>query len=616
VSSFQDSNCADPIQPVCDTIFAMPTKWTVWGVRFAILFATCLGVFILPFLLPAPYFQGVSASNLAGFNNEIAALAAASLGTLVFLIALKWPQILGENSLGPVAAGGVQLDEQRRISRRLVGAVVLLWGGAVLLFGLTIIWLGVRYEYDWGYFLDRISVHAEFGRKLYSEMEFAYGPLLLDFAVIMRAILSPFQVSAVNAYLATFVLEVMAGLLLVVYLIDHLPMSKRWRTLIFLLAATGMMVTNMGPNFTFVRFAPQLVFLVLAWKCKRAWQAALWIFLGQAVCLGLSPEIGFAFLVGSFSFALYSCFTRGRSWAWAVAAPVVSAMIFLLIEGWPYLHRVAISAHGVYSFPVEPLPFILVFLFALVWLVPLSLADFFRQRRAEAPMLATLYIMSLALLPAAFGRADPAHVYWNGFSVLLLSAVAISYRPRWQQITWGTCLAIVILWMCNINREVNWFEMKPVVRAEAALFREVIKGRHPTRMPQDDSGFDLQSLQAIVGHDRVATPVEIPLQVEKALRGSGQYTPSFYNFYFNLFDVAAEDRQIQEFNESKWALFPAGKKYGNVEQPEELGGALGLQLPYRSRRPVFVIGPRFAQNLTENWKVRGVVGNYLVYGHE
>jgi hypothetical protein len=89
---------------------------------------------------------------------------------------------------------------------------------------------------------------------------------------------------------------------------------------------------------------------------------------GQAVCLGLSPEIGFAFLVGSFAFALYGYFTRGGTWAWASAAPILSSMVFLLVEGWPYLRRVAISAHGVYSFPVEPVPFILVFLFALVWL--------------------------------------------------------------------------------------------------------------------------------------------------------------------------------------------------------------------------------------------------------
>jgi hypothetical protein len=230
-------------------------------------------------------------------------------------------------------------------------------------------------------------------------------------------------------------------------------------------------------------------------------------------------------------------------------------------------------------------------------------------------MMATLYLMSLALLPAGFGRADPAHVYWNGLSVLLLSAVAISSRPRWQQVAWGGCLTVVILWMCNINRSVNWFEMKPVLHAEAAGFRDLLEGRRPTRKPADDGGFDLHGVQAIVGHDPVATPVEVPLSVEKMLRASGQYTPSFYNFYFNLFDAAAEDRQIEEFNESKWALLPPGK-YGNVERPEDLGVVMGLALPYRSRRPVFVMGPRFAQNLAENWKLRGKVGSYLVYAHE
>ncbi len=493
-----------------------------------------------------------------------------------------------------------------------MAVVVLLWGAAVFLFGEQIIWSGFRYEYDWGYFLNRMSMHADFGRKLYSQMEFPYGPWLLEFPIGVWAILRPFHVSPAGAYLLTLVLQVMAGLLLLAYLINHIPMSKPWRPVIFLLLSVGMMVGNMGPNHTFVRFTSQLVFLVAAWKCKRAWEAALWIFAGEAVCLGLSPEIGFAFLVGSFMFALYSCFTQGREWAWAAAAPIVSAMVFLIVEGWPYLNRVSGSAQGLYSFPVEPLPFVLVFLFALVWMVPICLARFFRQRKAEAPMLAALYLMSLALLPAAFGRADPGHVYWNGLSVLLLSAVAISSRARWQQGVWGASLAIVILWMCNINRHVNWFEMKPVLSAEAASFRDVLEGRGPRRILQDNEQFNIQSLQAIVGHAPVATPLEIPLRVEESLRASGQYTPSFYNFTF----TAAEDRQIQEFNESRWALLPAGHKYEKVERPEDLGVVMGLRLPYRSRRPVFVSGLRFEQNLAENWKVRGVVGNYLVYEHE
>jgi hypothetical protein len=590
-----------------DKLFAMPTRSQVWGVRLAILLATCLGVFALPFLLPSRSLQAVSASNLAGFNNGVAALVAAALGSIVFFLALKWPQIVARD--GVETAAELQVQDHGRISRRLVAAVILLWGVGVLLFGLTIIWLGVRYEFDWGYFLNRISAHADFGRKLYSQMEFPYGPWLMEFPIGMRAILSPFHVSAAVAYLVTLVLEVMIGLLLLAYVINQLPMSKLWRAIIFLLLATGMIVGNMGLNHTFVRFTPQLVFLVLAWKCRRGWEAALWIFVGQAVCLGLSPEIGFAFLAGSFAFALYRCFTQGRSWAWAAAAPIVSATLFLVHEGSAYLQRLGGSAHGAYSFPVEPLPFILVFLFALVWLVPVSLADFFRERRAEAPMLATLYLMSLALLPAAFGRADPAHVYWNGLSVLLLSAVAISSRPRWQQIAWGGSLAIVILWMCNLNLYVNWYEMKPVLAAEAAACRAIVKGRRPSPTPKPADGFNLQRLQAIVGHDPVATPYDLPAPVEASLRAAGQYAPSFYVFPY----ITDEDLQIEEFNQFKWALIPEGGTYIYAEQPENLKVALGIQFPYRTKRPVYAVGLRFEQNLAENWKVRGTLGNYLVY---
>lgn len=587
----------------------------MWGVRLAILLATCLGVFVLPFLLPPPYFQGVSASNLTGFNNKVAALAAACLGTLVFFLALKWPQITVAGGIEQAGGEGLRREEHGRLSRPLVCAVVLLWGGAVLLFGVQIIRSGMRYQYDWGYFINQISMHADFGRRLYTQIEFPYGPLLFYGPITARAILSPFHVSAAGAYLATLVLETMIGLLLVAYVINQLPMSRRWKAATFLLIAAGMMVGNMGLNYTFFRFAAPLVFLVMVWQRKQPWAAALWIFAGEAVCLGLSPEIGFAFCVSSLAFAVYSCFTRERMWILGVVAPIVSTIVFLLIAGHPYLLMLGMFSRGVYSFPVEPLPHILLFLFALVWLVPVCLARFFRERRQEAPMLAALYLVSLALLPAAFGRADPGHVYWNGLAVFLVSIVAISSMRLWQQIAWGGCLAIMFLWMCNINRHVNWFEMGPVLHSEAVLCRDAVEGRLPIRAKEDDQGFNLQSLQAIVGHAPVSTPREVPLPVEESLRESGQYTPSFYCFSVSQLDATAENREIEEFNQSKWALIPAGETYGYFERPEDLKKVLGFQLPYRTRRPVYAVGLRFAKNLEENWRVRGRVGNYLVYEH-
>lgn len=230
-------------------------------------------------------------------------------------------------------------------------------------------------------------------------------------------------------------------------------------------------------------------------------------------------------------------------------------------------------------------------------------------------MFAALYLVSVALLPAAFGRADPGHIFWNGLSLFLLSIVAISSRRPWQQIVWGICIAIMILWMCNINRHTNWFEIKPVLPAKAVTCINTIAGRRPTPVPQNHGGFNLRSLQAIVGHDRVATPEEVPLQVEESLRASGQYIPSFYYYSLSLLDADAENRLIQEFNESKWALIPTGRQKGYVERPEHLKSVLGLQLPYRTRRPVYAVGLRFAKNLQENWRVRARVGNFLIYQH-
>lgn len=595
------------------TLFAMPTKFKIWGMRLAVFVATCFGVFVLPFLLPPHYVRGVSASNLAGFNNKISAVVAAGLATLVFFAGLIWPRLIGLRNVSGEEAEGRRGDERGRIQRSIVAAVVAVWGSAIFIFGLQIIRLGMRNLHDWGYFVTQVSMHEDFGRKLYTQIEFSYGPLLFYGPVMMRALLSPFHVSESGSFLATLVIESVVGLLLMVYVIEHVPMSRAWKTAIFVLFAVGMFVGNMGLNHTFFRFGMPLALLVMVSERRSAWAAALWIFGGQMVCLGLSPEIGFAFLASSLAYAIYLGFTRGVAWWLAVAAPIVSTAIFLLMAGAPYLRMVGMFSKGVYGFPVEPLPYVLLFLFALVWLVPVTLASFFRQRRLEAPLLAALFIVSLALLPAAFGRADPGHVFWNGLAVYLLSGVALSLESEWKQVVWGACLTIVILWMFNINRRVNWFEIRPVLYATAQEVRGELGGKKPKSAGGEAPGFDLSKLQAIVGHDPVATPDEISLSVENALRSAGQYTPSFYNFSMSLLDEDAEKLQIQEFNRSKWALIPAGAGYGYVERPEDLRNVLGWQLPYRTRRPVYAVGLLFTKNLEENWKVAGRVGDYVVY---
>lgn len=589
----------------------MSEKFRGLGLRLGILLGTCFGVFVLPFLLPPPYFQGVSASNLAGFNNKVAAVAAASIASLVFFLSLKWPRQM--EAPRDTSTIDYRLPPDGELSRLAVVSVVLLWGWAVFLFGAEIIRMGIRYESDWGYFINRMSMHADFGRQLYTQIEFPYGPLLYYGPLAMKTLCSPFHLSLTDAYLATLVLQVMIGVLLLAYVIEFLPISKRWKLIIFVILSAGMMVGNMGLNYTLLRFDAPLAFLMMASRRKRAWAAVLWTFVGEAVCLGLSAEIGFAFLAGCLGLTAGSWLLRKRSLLLAGIAPIVSATLFLLVAGLPYLRMVSLYARGAFGFPVEPLPHILLFLFALVWLVPVTLARFFREGRPEAAVLGALYVVSVVLLPSALGRADPGHVFWNGLSILLLSVVAISSRRIWEQITWGVFLGAAVLWMCNINRLVNWGEMSSVVHAEHRVLRDISNGRHPGPEREVEAQFNLKALQAIVGQDRVATPVEVTLPVENALRASGQYSPSFYYGDVAVFDVVAEDRYIKELNQSIWALIPEGPFSPHVERPEELAWALGFQLPYRTRRPVYALGVRFQKNLADNWQVQGKVGRYLIY---
>ena len=69
-------------------------------------------------------------------------------------------------------------------------------------------------------------MYTDYGRNLYTQIEFSYGPLIFYGPVVVRRLLNPFHLSANGAFLATLMLEITIGLLMMAYLINHLPMSK------------------------------------------------------------------------------------------------------------------------------------------------------------------------------------------------------------------------------------------------------------------------------------------------------------------------------------------------------------------------------------------------------
>jgi hypothetical protein len=596
-----------------------------WYFLPGILLATCFGVFVLPFLLPPPYLAGISAANVAGFNNKVASLAAAALGTFVFFAAIRCSHLRPTRSDGNCG----------KLPRSLVLATVILSGSMVALLAYLIAISRLQYA-DGGYFIRQISMHIEYGRKLYDQIELPYGPLLFYAPVILHTLLSPLHTSTTAAYYTTFVLGQVIGLLLMAYVLDRLPMLRRWKIVFLLLCLLHTYPFGFGLNYTFLRFVLPIAFLVLAATQTKPWPLAACLFAGQVASLSLSAEMGFAFGASSMAYATYYLFTAGKAWLVAVVAPIVATTAFFLLAGAGYLKMLKLFAHGIGNFIVEPLPHILVFLFALVWLVPLMLARFFRDGRTEAPLLAAVYVFSVALLPVALGRADPGHVFFSGLGVYLLSLVAISdERPR-RQVTWVICVVLIVTWTAVVDDHYYWRILATRIRYDASHWPDdgLMRAAHAftqkvspaaekhifssaTGDDADSGSFHLSSLQAIVGNDPVALPVSVPLPVQEALMQSGQFIPTFYDYDWSILDASAEDRQLKELNASRWALLPQGPIAMYTETPANVANFLDPRWPwrvrYRIKRQPYVIGRRFAENLKMNWQPYAEVGNYQVY---
>ncbi|MGH9595571.1 MAG: hypothetical protein ACRD3K_02120 [Edaphobacter sp.] len=364
-------------------------------------------------------------------------------------------------------------------------------------------------------------------------------------------------------------------------------------------------------------------------KQKNARRTAILLALGTILNFAVSPEMGFAFGGGAVTYALLQMRLQGRVWLLVAMAVPLGAGLFLIGVGRPYLLMMSLFADGLYNFIVEPVPHILLFLLAAVWLVPRMLATQIRSRWDEAALLGPLFVSSLVLVRVAFGRADPGHVFFDGVGIFLLSFVAISVRPRWQQVAWGACVAMSMLLGYVSVLHIFEFEIRDVV------YLDVVK--HPSSLPaqilvrvlervrpatlktyeknatQSPVSFHGDVLQAIVGKDTVATPFDVTLEVEEQLRNRAVYRPDFYDHMVAVLDSSAEERKIEEFNQARWAMLPSGAEYRSSETQAKANTVMGIPLPYKAKHPPYVVGVRFSENLHQNWREIGEVDQFAIF---
>jgi hypothetical protein len=574
-------------------------------------------VFLLPLHIPVEFQPAVSASYIAGFNNRAASIAAAAIGGCVLLWA--WYKSFRSHAVKPWRDTAAD-----RISLRFAAVVILATCIFFAFAGWMVATSHLRYLADAGYFIEQMSSHAEYGGALYTQLEFAYGPLLFYPTVWLHTLL---HCGWIMAYFVTLALDQSLGLALLAYVLNELPIRGRDRRIGFVLLAIGALNPILGLNYTFFRFIAGFAILLFATRTKSLPRTMSLLVAGEVLLLGISPEQGFAFLIATVAFAGLQAWRNGAKWLLVAAAPLLGAGIFLLLAGRSYLTMLHSFAKGALSLPVAPYPHLLIFLFAVVWLIPYAIGE---ALGADDPMsirMAACYALGIGLLPAALGRCDPLHVFFNGAGLLVLSLVTIRSRPRAQRIVWIAALVVLVAWQQWINntlsfdRSVDTVRLAVMPHVSARLRESLLAHVHADLAnqlrpsPDDaDDQLDIPALEHEVGSAPVATPLEVEPSIEAALKRSHHYRPDFYAYGVDLFSAPAEARKIHDMNEAQWALLPSNPDNPFIETPQTIDGVQGFVFPYRARNPVpFYPGSAFAKNLSEQWTKVETLGAYSLY---
>lgn len=588
-----------------------------------------LCIFVLPLVVPVRPTDTISTSYLAGFNNTVATLSAAGISVLTLLFTLKT-----RHRTARVADKKIPHDD--KLSLPYLAGVILVSAAVLALCGRFVAASHNRYLGDAGYFIEQATVRLCTGRSLYTQLEFAYGPLLLLPIVWLSRLL---HLSVVAAYYLALVLEESAGLALLAYVLNALPIRGSLRKAALLLLAFGCITVHLGLNYTLLRFVTPYALLLLATSAESPWLCALLLSLSEVLALLVSPELGLALSIGILTFgglrAWSARATAGwrQAWPWFATAAIPLAVLatLLLTLGRSYLRMAASFSQGAFNLPVGPYPHLLVFLFALVWLVPLGLGRFMHLRDPASARVFAVYATGLAFLPAALGRCDPLHVMFDGIGILLLGFFAVSRSSRRVRHAWVAAVALLMLWDHFVNERLFSLRTTEIARQAVmphlpATLRHTLILAMAHRDPglahllaeprQPDFYLDTAALDAVVGKAPIATPIEISPLVEDQLRTSGHWSPGYYAFWVDMMNTAAEGRSIAEANAHRWMLLPADWKADrlSLHLPGMAGIFQGYDLHYRLRNPIpYQPGVAFLANLHRQWTPVRQFGPYMLY---
>jgi hypothetical protein len=393
----------------------------LWGAAIVVAAA---GIFWLPWIL-SPTVPSSGDSYVLGFNNRVAIIAFA----LAILLATA-ARFFGS---GPRHAYQWLADAPRLfppwkdawIEYSILIGIILIKCGLVWFWSLYLVdisWCEARmFVYD----LNLLAM----GQVPYRDFMFIYGPATL-YVPYWLCQISGGALSSEQCYACVYLLFDAAGFVGIFIFLRSLEIDKSVRWLVLLVCVALWTVTSLGLQYTVIRpFAVPATLIMLDFVTRRqsGSGAAGLVAVGMAataaaaVCLSVSPDIGTAGAAGVAGYGLALWLRRSILQAlvcWAGAIFTFAATLAVFPD---YLKSILDISSGANTFPVYPsfhnLLMVAVVLLILPALITSALCN---PTETRAPLALALAIGGGMMLPAAFSRCDPGHIFNNSTIPVLM----------------------------------------------------------------------------------------------------------------------------------------------------------------------------------------------------
>jgi hypothetical protein len=175
----------------------------------------------------------------------------------------------------------------------------------------------------------------------------------------------------------------------------------------------------------------------------------------------LSPEIAAAFALGWLSCAVLWAREDRRLLSVSLPALAVTAVgcRFLLPDA--YYASLLQFSQGANNLPMVPAAHLILYLLTLTLIVPTLVAASWRSGRTDAPLLGSLGLLCVAMMPGALGRCDPPHALFYGLVASMLLMVRLADVSRVACGVYVLVYSVVFIGMMHLVNLVVFFGLSP-----------------------------------------------------------------------------------------------------------------------------------------------------------